>query len=146
MRREKVDNCGCLLTRTENGLHMNDCPLHAAAPAMDRALRYVLINLSLAEKAGASNGYIGLAKRAAELALPKREHQDHTEQENLTHIIIENEGGLVKAVWSTDADICVEVLDRDEPENSDDYEDWREDTIAREKDIKDKQMVDIYGY
>ena len=30
-RREKVDDCGCVLERDENGLHMIDCPLHASA-------------------------------------------------------------------------------------------------------------------
>jgi hypothetical protein len=28
---EAVDGCGCRLERTENGLHMVDCPLHKAA-------------------------------------------------------------------------------------------------------------------
>ena len=29
-RREKVDDCGCVLERDESGLHMIDCPLHAS--------------------------------------------------------------------------------------------------------------------
>ena len=28
---EPVDNCGCRLERTPNGLHMQNCSLHAAA-------------------------------------------------------------------------------------------------------------------
>jgi hypothetical protein len=33
-RTEKIGDCGCVLTRTEHGLHMEDCPMHAAAPEM----------------------------------------------------------------------------------------------------------------
>ncbi len=39
MKREKVDDCGCSLTRTENGLHMKDCSLHGAAPDLLEACR-----------------------------------------------------------------------------------------------------------
>ena len=38
MRTEKVDDCGCVLERDDTGLHMQDCPLHAAAPDMLAAL------------------------------------------------------------------------------------------------------------
>ena len=31
-RQEQVDDCGCVLERNEIGLHMKECPLHAAAP------------------------------------------------------------------------------------------------------------------
>jgi hypothetical protein len=34
MRKENIDNCGCQLIRDEKGLHMIDCPLHAAAPEL----------------------------------------------------------------------------------------------------------------
>jgi len=33
-KRELVDTCGCVLQRTDAGLHMNDCSLHAAAKRM----------------------------------------------------------------------------------------------------------------
>src|SRR3990167_6436554 len=34
MNPEPVGECGCKLERTEAGLHMIDCPLHAAAPEL----------------------------------------------------------------------------------------------------------------
>jgi hypothetical protein len=65
----------------------------------------------------------------------------------MTHIIIELEGGLVKSVWSTDKSICVEVLDRDldEQNTDEEHQEYLEDIAAKEKDIKDKNMTDIYG-
>ena len=32
--KELVDECGCVLERSENGLHMVDCSLHSAAPEL----------------------------------------------------------------------------------------------------------------
>ena len=40
----------------------------------------------------------------------------------MSKIIIELEGGLVQAVWSTDKTITVEIMDRDIPENDEDAE------------------------
>jgi len=65
----------------------------------------------------------------------------------MTHIIIELEGGLVKSVWSTDKNILVEVLDRDldEQNTDEEHQEYLEDIAAKGKDIKDKNMTDIYG-
>jgi len=38
MKSDPVGECGCKLIRTEHGLHMQDCPLHAAAPELLAAL------------------------------------------------------------------------------------------------------------
>ena len=38
-RTESIGECGCVLERTETGLHMRDCPLHAAAPELLEALK-----------------------------------------------------------------------------------------------------------
>ena len=37
-RSEGIGTCGCKLERDENGLHMVDCPMHAAAPDLLWAL------------------------------------------------------------------------------------------------------------
>jgi hypothetical protein len=66
----------------------------------------------------------------------------HRNRRDPAHIIIEVEGGLVSAVWSTDKNIHVEVLDRDVMENGD--EDELADIAAREKDIAEKNMTYIY--
>ena len=42
-RSEAVDTCGCRLERTENGLHMVDCPLHGAARELLEACKAALV-------------------------------------------------------------------------------------------------------
>lgn len=61
----------------------------------------------------------------------------------MSKIIIELEGGLVQAVWSTDKSIKVEVMDRDIPENQEDAEDCLQDIKRLEAEIKDLNMTDI---
>ncbi len=73
MRNEMVDDCGCKLTRTEKGLHMEDCPLHKAAPTMEIAIRSMLVNINLALKMGVNNAYLRLAVEAGEAALKAAE-------------------------------------------------------------------------
>lgn len=43
----KIDDCGCKLQRLEHGLHMENCPLHAAAPDLLEALKDVFRNIPL---------------------------------------------------------------------------------------------------
>ncbi len=38
----------------------------------------------------------------------------------MTRIIVEIEGGLVQAIWSTDKTVKADILNRDIPENDDD--------------------------
>jgi hypothetical protein len=38
----------------------------------------------------------------------------------MTRIIVEVEGGLVLAIWSTDKTVKADILDRDLPENDED--------------------------
>ena len=45
-RNEAIGDCGCKLTRTKDGLKIIDCPLHAAAPELLEACKYVLVNLT----------------------------------------------------------------------------------------------------
>ncbi len=65
----------------------------------------------------------------------------------MTHIIVEVEGGLVTAAWSTDRKIHLEVLNRDADESNDpeEHQEYIEDIEAKERDIKSMKMVDIYN-
>ena len=61
----------------------------------------------------------------------------------MSKIIIELEGGLVQAVWSTDKTITVEIMDRDIPENDEDAEDCIQEIVRLEAEIRDLNMTDI---
>ena len=61
----------------------------------------------------------------------------------MNRIIIELEGGLVRAVWSTDQTISVEIMDRDVPENDEDAEEHIREIEALEADIQNLNMADI---
>lgn len=61
----------------------------------------------------------------------------------MSKIIIELEGGLVRAVWSTDQTISVEILDRDIPENDEDADEHIQEIAKLEADIRNLKMVDI---
>ena len=61
----------------------------------------------------------------------------------MTQIIVEIEGGLVRAVWSTDQTINVEIMDRDIPENDEDAEDCIQEIAKLEADIRNLNMADI---
>lgn len=61
----------------------------------------------------------------------------------MSKIIIELEGGLVRAVWSTDKTISVEIVDRDIPENDEDTDQYIQEIEKLEADIRDLHMVDI---
>ena len=61
----------------------------------------------------------------------------------MNRIIIELEGGLVRAVWSTDQTISVEIMDRDIPENDEDAEEHIRETEELEADIQNLNMADI---
>ena len=61
----------------------------------------------------------------------------------MNRIIIELEGGLVRAVWSTDQTISVEIMDRDIPENDEDAEEHIREIGALEADIQNLNMADI---
>jgi hypothetical protein len=61
----------------------------------------------------------------------------------MSKIIIELEGGLVQAVWSTDKTIEVEIMDKDIPENDEDAEDYAEEIKRLETEIQDLNMTDI---
>jgi len=60
------------------------------------------------------------------------------------HIIIELDGGLISAVWSTDKNIRVEVMHAEPPDDARDLDEWSEDTALKMQDIKDKNMVNVY--
>ena len=45
-RIEPIGECGCRLERTDTGLRMVDCPLHAAAPEMRTLLGCLVCRLS----------------------------------------------------------------------------------------------------
>ena len=66
----------------------------------------------------------------------------------MTRIIIELKGGLVRAVWSTDKGIRVDVMDMDLPEIDDQVEDDITDDLKEiadlKADIKKLKMRDIY--
>jgi len=61
----------------------------------------------------------------------------------MSKIIIEVEGGLVRAVWSTDQTISVEIMDRDLPENDEDAGDYIKEIVKLEADIRNLNMADI---
>ena len=61
----------------------------------------------------------------------------------MSKIIIELEGGLVQAVWSTDKTITVEIMDRDIPENDEDAENCHQEIALLEAEIRDLNMTDI---
>jgi len=61
----------------------------------------------------------------------------------MTQIIVEIEGGLVRAVWSTDQTINVEIMDRDIPENDEDAGDYIKEIVKLEADIRNLNMADI---
>ena len=61
----------------------------------------------------------------------------------MTRIIVEIEGGLVQAIWSTDKAIKVEILNRDLPETDEDCDSYIQEIAKQEADIRDLRMVDI---
>ena len=61
----------------------------------------------------------------------------------MTRIIVEIEGGLVRAVWSTDQTIAVEIMNRDLPENDEDADEYVQEIAKLEADIRDLNMADI---
>jgi hypothetical protein len=61
----------------------------------------------------------------------------------MTRIIVEIEGGLVLAIWSTDKTVKADILDRDLPENDEDCDSLTQEIAKHEADIKDLGMVDI---
>ena len=61
----------------------------------------------------------------------------------MSEIIIEMEGGLVRAVWSTDQAISVEIMDRDIPENDEDADEYIQEIAKLEADIRNLNMTDI---
>lgn len=61
----------------------------------------------------------------------------------MTRIIVEIEGGLVRAVWSTDQTINVEIMDRDIPENDEDADEFIQEIARMEADIRSLNMADI---
>ena len=48
---ENVGDCGCRLVRTETGLHMQDCPLHATAEEFLETLKIVAAEAESAREA-----------------------------------------------------------------------------------------------
>ena len=61
----------------------------------------------------------------------------------MTKIIVEIEGGLVQAIWSTDTTIEAEVMDRDLPEADEDCASYIQEIARQEEDIRNLGMVDI---
>ncbi len=61
----------------------------------------------------------------------------------MTRIIVEIEGGLVQAIWSTDETVKAEIMNRDLPENDEDCDSYIEEIAKHEADIRDLRMVDI---
>jgi hypothetical protein len=61
----------------------------------------------------------------------------------MTRIIVEIEGGLVQAIWSTDKTVKAEILDRDIPETDEDCDSLTQEIAKHEADIRDSGMVDI---
>ena len=57
----------------------------------------------------------------------------------MSKIIIEIEGGLVQAVWSTDKTITVEIMDRDIPENEEDAEEYIQEIAKLEAEIQEPE-------
>jgi len=62
----------------------------------------------------------------------------------MSKIIIELEGGLVRAVWSTDQTISVSIMARDVPENDEDTDEYIQEITQLEAEIRDLNMVDIF--
>ena len=62
---------------------------------------------------------------------------------DMTRIIVEIEGGLVQAIWSSDKTVKAEILNRDLPENDEDCDSYIEEIAKHEADIRDLRMVDI---
>ena len=61
----------------------------------------------------------------------------------MTRIIVELKGGLVRAVWSTDQTISVEIMHRDIPENDEDVDEYIRQIAKLEADIQNLNMTDI---
>ncbi len=61
----------------------------------------------------------------------------------MTQIVIEIEGGLVQAVWSTDSALRVSVLDRDLPDHEEDHRSCLDEIEKLEAHIKELDMVDV---
>ena len=61
----------------------------------------------------------------------------------MARIIVEIEGGLVQAVWSTAKTITAEIMNRDIPENEEDTDEYIQEIAKLEADIRDLNMVDI---
>jgi len=61
----------------------------------------------------------------------------------MSKIIIELEGGLVRAVWSTDKAISVSIMSRDLPENDEDADEYVQEIEKLEADIQNLNMADI---
>jgi hypothetical protein len=61
----------------------------------------------------------------------------------MTRIIIEIEGGLVQAIWSTDKTVKAEILDRDLPETDEDCDSCIREIAKHEADVRNLNMVDI---
>ena len=61
----------------------------------------------------------------------------------MTRIIVEIEGGLVQAIWSTDKAIKAEILNRDLPETDEAIDCYIQEIARQEADIRDLRMVDI---
>ena len=61
----------------------------------------------------------------------------------MTRIIVEIEGGLVQAIWSTDKTVEADILNRDIPENDEDCHSYIQEIAKHEADIKNSGMVDI---
>ena len=62
----------------------------------------------------------------------------------MSKIIIELEGGLVRAVWSTDKAISVSIMSRDVPENDEDTDEYIQEITQLEAEIRDLNMADIF--
>ena len=62
----------------------------------------------------------------------------------MSKIIIELEGRLVRAVWSTDKAISVSIMSRDVPENDEDTDEYIQEITQLEAEIRDLNMADIF--
>ena len=61
----------------------------------------------------------------------------------MTRIIVEIEGGLVQAIWSTDETIKAEIMNKDLPENDEDCDSCIREIDKCEAEIINLKMVDI---
>lgn len=68
VRSEMVDACGCRLERTEKGLAMIDCPLHAAAPDLLSALQSLFVHCAMIHKYGGESDNTKQADAAVKAA------------------------------------------------------------------------------